>query len=90
MQQHVKNYYTYQQIKVVQDIYYSLLQPLPVPKQLWVNVIIDFVMSLLKYRAYNQVYNVIFIIADQLSKKNISCSRKNKEILVTEMADLFI
>ena len=55
------------QAKSAKDAYNGFFQPLPIFERPWVNLTIDFVVDLPK----NQGFNAIFIVVDQLSKKNI-------------------
>ena len=69
IQQFIHNCHVCKQAKAVQGTYHSLLQPLPMPEQAWINITINFVMRLLKCKIYRQIYDAILIVIDQLSKK---------------------
>lgn len=68
------------------------MQLLLVFEQLWIDIIIDFVLKLPKCYISSQLYNVILIVIDQLLKKKhyIFCSNKNKNTFTAAMFDLFL
>ena len=78
--------------KATKDAYNRLLQPLPVPKKPWIDMMIDFMTGLPKCHAYSQIYNVILIVIDCLSKKHyyISCLKDNEGTSAKVTAELFI
>ena len=80
------------QAKAAQDTYQGLLQPLPVSEWVWIDIIIDFVMGLPKYKAYRQIYDVILIIIDWLFKERhyILCSEKDEHTLAEVTTNLFL
>ena len=69
IQQFIRNCYMCKQAKAAWDTYHSLLQLLLVPKQTWTDITIDFVVELLKCKAYGQIYDAILMVIDQLFKK---------------------
>ena len=64
IQQFICNCYMCKQAKVAQDTYHDLLQPLPMLKQVWTDIIINFVVGLSKCGAYRQIYDIIFMVID--------------------------
>ena len=92
IQQFIRNCHICKQAKAARDIYHSLLQPLPVPKQAWTDITMDFVVRLPRCKAYGQIYDAIFIVIDQLSKERhyISCSEEDERTSVEATADLFL
>ena len=91
IQRFIRNCHVCKRAKTARDTYHSLLQPLPVPEQVWTDIIIDFVMGLPKCKAYGQIYNAIFMVIDQLSKEThyIPCSEEDKHKSAKVTADLF-
>ena len=80
------------QVKAARDTYHGLLQPLPMPEQAWTNITMDFVMRLLKCKAYGQIYDAILMVIDQLSKERhyISCLKEDKRTSAEVTVDLFL
>lgn len=78
--------------KTTRNIYNGLLQLLPVPERLWVNVAIDFVTGLSKCHIYSQIFDAILIVIGQLSKEchYILCTKKNKSTFAKAIAKLFM
>ncbi|KAI3516689.1 hypothetical protein L1887_15648 [Cichorium endivia] len=60
----VKQCTTCQASKSENTAYPGLLQPLPIPEEVWVDISMDFIMGLPK----SQGKNVIFVVVDRLSK----------------------
>ena len=79
-------------VKAARDLYNELLQLLLVFKKPWVNVTMDFVTSLPKCHAYDQIYDAIFMVIDRLSKKHyyIPCTEENKGTSAEATAELFM
>ena len=92
IQQFIRNCHVCKQAKAARDIYHSLLQLLPMLEQAWMNITMDFVVGLLKYKAYEQIYDAILIIINQLSKERhyIFCSEEDERTSVEATADLFL
>lgn len=78
--------------KTIRDTYNGLLQPLLVPKRLWVDMTMDFVNGLPKCHAYDQIFDAILMIIDWLSKERyyIPCTEENKRTSVEAIAELFM
>ena len=91
IQQFIRNCYLCKQAKAAQDIYYGLLQPLPVPERVWMDITMDFIMELSKCKAYGQIYDAILMVIDQLSKERyyIPCSEEDKYTSAEATTDLF-
>jgi len=64
VKEHIKNYDVYQRCKHENTKSASLLQPLPIPLQVWIDISMDFVEGLLVF----QGFNVIMVVVDRLSK----------------------
>lgn len=60
--QYIQNCHVCLCAKAPCNTYNSLLQPLPVLEQPWVNLTMDFVIGLPKCHVYGQVYDAIFIV----------------------------
>ena len=92
IQQFIRNCHVCKQAKAAWDTYHGLLQPLPVPKQAWTDITIDFVVGLPKCKAYGQIYDIIFMVINQLFKKKhyIPCSEEDKHTSAEATADLFL
>lgn len=60
----VKTYSTCQQVKALNISPYGLLQPLPIPQQIWEGVSMDFITHLPQF----QGFTCIFVMVDRLSK----------------------
>ena len=77
--------------KVAQDTNHGLLQPLPVPERALTNITMNFVVGLLKCKAYRQIYDAILIVINQLSKKKhyIPCSEEDDCTSAEATTDLF-
>ena len=70
VQRYIRNYYIYKRIKAYREIKAGLLKPLLIPDRYWKDIIINFIISLSKYRRYRRVYKYIIVIVDRLSKKH--------------------
>ena len=88
----IRNCHVCRQAKTARDTYHSLLQSLLVPKRAWIDIIIDFVVGLLKCKTYKQIYNAILMVINQLSKERyyISCYKKDQRTSAEAIADLFL
>ena len=73
-------------------MYYSLLQPLPIPEQTWTDITIDFVVRLPKCKAYRQIYDIILMVINRLSKERyyIPYSKEDDRTSIEVTADLFL
>ena len=91
IQQFINNYHVCKQAKAAWNIYHSLLQPVPVPEQAWIDIIMNFVVGLPKCKAYGQIYDAILMVIDWLSKERhyIPCSEEDERTSVEATADLF-
>ena len=92
IQQLIHNCHMCKQVKAAQDTYHGLLQPLPVPEQVWTDITMDFVMKLPKCEAYRQSYDAILMVINQLSKERhyIFCSEENERMSAEAIANLFL
>ena len=90
IKQYVQNCHVCKRAKTARDIYNGLLQPLPVPERLWVNVTMDFVTGLPKCHAYGQIFNAISMVINRLSKERhyIPCTEENKGTSAEAIAEL--
>ena len=88
----IRNCHVCKQAKAVRDTYHGLLQPLLVPKQAWINIIMDFVVGLPKCKVYEQIYNAILMVINQLSKKRyyIPCSEEDNRTSAKVTTNLFL
>ena len=52
----------------------------------------DFVVGLTKYKAYEQIYDAILMVIDQLSKERyyIPCSEEDERTSAKAITDLFL
>ena len=92
IQQFIRNCHVCKQAKAARDTYYDLLQPLLVLEQAWIDISMDFVVRLPKYKAYRQIYDAILIVINRLSKERhyIPCSKENERTSAEMTADLFL
>ena len=92
IQRFIRNCYMCKQAKAAQDIYHSLLQPLPVPERAWTDITIDFIVGLSKCEVYGQIYDAILMVINCLFKEKhyIPCLKKDKRISAEATADLFL
>ena len=92
IQQFICNCHVCKQAKAARDTYHSLLQPLPVPEQAWMDIIMDFVVGLPKCKVYRQIYDAILMVIDWLSKERhyISCFEEDERTSAKATADLFL
>ena len=92
IQHFIHNCHMCKRAKAARDMYHSLLQSLPVPERAWTDITIDFVVGLPKYKAYEQIYDVILIVVDRLSKERhyILCSEEDERTSVEATANLFL
>ena len=92
IQQFICNYYVCKQVKTARDTYHGLLQPLPVPEQVWTDITIDFVVGLLKCKIYGQIYDAILIVINWLSKERhyIPCSKEDERTSTKTTVNLFL
>lgn len=60
----VRSYSICQQVKESHSHPGGLLQPLPVPQQIWEEISMDFIVGLPKSKSYS----VIYVVVDRLSK----------------------
>ena len=70
IKQYTQNCYVCKRAKAAHNTYNRLLQPLPVTKKPWIDMTINFMTGLLKYHTYDQIYDVIFMVIDCLSKEH--------------------
>ena len=92
IQRFIRNCHVYKRAKAARDTYYGLLQPLPMPEQVWMDITMDFVIGLPKCKAYGQIYDAILIVIDRLSKERyyIPCSEEDERTSTEATADLFL
>ena len=92
IQHFIRNCHMCKRAKAVRDTHHGLLQLLSVLKQAWTDITIDFVVELLKCKAYRQIYDAILMVIDRLSKERhyIPCSEKDEHMSIEVTADLFL
>lgn len=49
----------------------GLLAPLPIPERKWIDLSMDFVVDLPKYRRRNRIYENVLVVVDRLTKRKI-------------------
>ena len=59
VEQYLRNCHVCKRAKASRDAYNRLFQPLPVPKRPWVDLTIDFVVSLPKSQGYDSILMVV-------------------------------
>ena len=65
--QYIRNCHVCRRAKALQDRYNGTLKPLPVPERPWTNITMDFVTGLPEC----ELKNAIFMVVDQLAKKQV-------------------
>ena len=92
IQQFIRNCHVCKQVKAARNTYHGLLQLLPVLERAWTNITMDFVVGLLKCKAYGQIYDAIFMVINWLSKERyyIPCSKEDNRTSAEATADLFL
>ena len=92
IQHFIRNCHVCKQAKAARNTHHGLLQLLSVLEQAWTDITMDFVVGLLKCKAYRQIYDAILMVIDRLSKERhyIHCSEKDKHMSAEVIADLFL
>ena len=92
IQRFIRNYHVCKWVKAAQDTYYGLLQSLLVSKRAWTDITMNFVMGLPKCKVYRQIYDIIFMVINRLSKERhyILCSEENNRMSAKATTDLFL
>ena len=88
VEQYIRNCHICKRSKAPQNCYNGTLKPLPVPKQLWTDITLNFVTGLPEY----ELKNAILMVIDRLAKEQvyISCSDKDDETNAEAMARMLI
>ena len=92
IQHFIRNCHVCKWAKAAQDMYHGLLQPLLMPERAWTDITIDFVVGLSKCKSYKQIYDVILMVINWLSKERhyIPCLEKDKHTSAEVTTDLFL
>ena len=92
IQRFIRNCHVCKWAKAVRDTYHDLLQPLPMPEWAWTDITMDFVVGLLKCKAYRQIYDAILMVINWLSKERhyIPCLEEDKCTSAKAIANLFL
>ena len=89
MEQYIRNCHTCKRSKAPRDKQNGLLQPLPIPKQRWKDISIDFIIGL---PLSTEGFNTILTIVDKLSKERhyIPYTAREERTSAEETANLLL